>query len=255
MNLWRSIPMVLIAASILYAGFCAALYFLQRLLIYLPRPASDSSGATIAMQTPAGPVIVSARPRESGRAILYFGGNAEDVTVSLPDLAEAFPDDALYLLRYRGYGGSAGRPSQSTLFADALRLFDEAHARHPVIVVVGRSLGSGVAVYVASKRPVTRLVLVTPFDSLVDVAAPQYPFIPVRLLLRDRFESWRYAPNVIAPTQIIAAAHDELIPRRSTQMLKSRFRPGLASMVVLPGTGHNTISGSPLYVPSLAGTR
>jgi pimeloyl-ACP methyl ester carboxylesterase len=255
MNLWRSIPMVLVAAGILYAGFCAALYFIQRSLIYLPRPASNASGTTMTLPTPEGNVIVSTRPTGNRRALLYFGGNAEDVTLSLPGLAGAFPDVALYLPRYRGYGGSAGRPSESALFSDALRLFDMVHADHPEVIVVGRSLGSGVAVYVASRRPVSRLLLVTPFHSLQDIAAEQHPLVPVRWLLRDKFESWRYAPSVTARTQIIAAEHDELIPRRSTAMLQARFQPGLASMVVLPGTGHDTISNSPLYLPLLASAR
>jgi pimeloyl-ACP methyl ester carboxylesterase len=118
---------------------------------------------------------------------------------------------------------------------------------------VGRSLGSGVAVYVAALRPVTRLVLVTPFDSLEEVAALHFFYVPVRWLLRDKFESWRFAPHVTAPTLIIAAEHDEVVARASTELLRSRFRSGLCSFRVLADTGHNTIADNPEYMRLLTG--
>jgi pimeloyl-ACP methyl ester carboxylesterase len=251
MTLSRTIPIILITVTILYLFLCTILFFFQRSLIYFPQPASNRDAPTITLPVPDARVLVSTRPKNAPRAVLYFGGNAEDVSLSVPAFSDAFPDAALYLLHYRGYGGSSGAPSEAALVADALTLFDYAHASHPNITVIGRSLGSGVAVYVASRRPVERLVLVTPFDSLQDIAAAQYPFIPVRWFLRDKFESWRYAPNVTAPTRIIAAAGDEIIPRESTNLLLSRFKPGQASLTVLPGTGHNTISFSPRYLPLL----
>jgi pimeloyl-ACP methyl ester carboxylesterase len=162
-------------------------------------------------------------------------------------MEDAFPHTAIYLLHYPGYGGSSGSPSQQAIFADALALYDRAHADHPNMVVIGRSLGSGVAVWIASQRPVVRLVLITPYDSLVDPAAQQYPFLPVRWLLRDRFESWKYAPTVTAPTRMIVAEDDEIIPRSSSDRLRTRFRSGTVSYVVVPGAGHNTIQDSPNY--------
>jgi len=163
-------------------------------------------------------------------------------------LANTFPAYAIYSLHYPGYGGSPGSPSEQTIFADALALFDRVHSEHQNIVVVGRSLGSGVAVRVASVRPVTRLVLVTPYDSLGDVAAQNYPYLPVRWLLKDKYDSWRYAPQVTAPTRIIVAEQDEIIPRVSSERLRTRFKDGVVSYVVLPGVGHNTISESPDYL-------
>ena len=171
----------------------------------------------------------------------------------MPDFAGAFPNHAIYLLHYPGYGGSSGNPSQQAIFAAALALFDRVHAEHANIVVIGRSLGSGVAVWVASERPVARLVLVTPFDSLGDVAAAQYPFLPVRWLLRDKYESWRYAPQVTAPTRIIVAEQDELVPRASSDRLRMRFKAGFVSWVLVPGVGHNSISESADYLALLSG--
>ena len=120
-------------------------------------------------------------------------------------------------MHYRGYGGSAGAPSEAALLEDARTLFDQVHARHADVVAMGRSLGTGVAVRLASERPVSRLVLVTPYDSLQDIAVRQYPYFPVRWLLRERFDSGRVAARVTAPTLILAADGDEVIPRESTK--------------------------------------
>ena len=100
-------------------------------------------------------------------------------------------------------------------------------------------------------RPVERLTLVTPFDSLESIAAGQFPFVPLRWLLLDKFESWRYAPAVTAPTFVLAAERDEVIPRASTDALFAHFRPGLATLSIVAGASHNTISESPEYVPLL----
>jgi pimeloyl-ACP methyl ester carboxylesterase len=239
-----------------YGAACAALYVFQRSLIYFPQAASAPNGATTMALTLDGErILVTVRPYAGPAAVLYFGGNAEDVAASLPELAAAFPDRAIYLLHYRGYGGSSGTPSEKALVADALALADHVLARHRELTLVGRSLGSGVAVQVASARPVARLVLVTPYDSLLGLAAQQFPVLPVRWLMIDTFESWRFAPAVTAPTLLIAAEHDEVIPRASTEALLGRFRAGVATMRVVAQTGHNTISASPEYVSLLGGSR
>jgi hypothetical protein len=112
---------------------------------------------------------------------------------------------------------------------------------------VGRSLGTGVAVRLASQKPVTRLVLVTPYNSLLELATEQFAWFPVRWLLTDKFQSWRYAAQVRAPTLLIAAENDEVIPGSSTARLHAQFQPGIASLSIVPSTAHNTISLSPRY--------
>jgi len=245
----RTLLLLMGLAAAAYVGLCALLFLMQRSMIYLPPPARpDPPGAAMLTVPGDGAELrVSTRPRAGRHALVYFGGNAEDVTDSLPALAATFPEHALYLPHYRGYGGSSGRPSEAALFADALALYDRVAAEHAEIVVIGRSLGSGVAVHLASRRPVTRLVLVTPYDSIRDLAERQFPYLPVRWLLLDRFESWRYAGRVTAPTLILMAEHDEVIPRDSTEALHTRFRPGIARLEVIAGTSHNTIAASPRY--------
>jgi len=250
----RVFIIMVVSAVILFAVVCGALFAFQRSLIYYPQPRSNPEGS-ILMTLPVGTatVHVSTRPHVGPVALIYFGGNAEDVSQDIPVLADAFPDRSIYALHYPGYGGSSGSPSQKAIFAASLALSDRVHAEHQNVVVVGRSLGSTVAVWIASQRPITRIILVTPFDSLADVASEQYRFVPVRWLLRDKFESWRYAPTVEAQTRIIVAENDELVPRFSTDRLRSRFQAGLVSYIVVPKVGHNTIQDSPGYWALLNG--
>lgn len=227
-----------------YAGICAILFFAQRSLLYFPQGRGDGSGELLRL---SGDVLVSTRPADGPEAIVYFGGNAEDVSLNLPDFRAAFPGHALYLMHYRGYGGSAGSPSEEGLFADGLALLDQVQARHSRVTLIGRSLGSGIAIRLAASRPVARLVLVTPYDSILGIAEGQFPLFPVRWLLLDKYESWRYAPLISVPVLILAAEHDEVIPRASTELLRTRFRHGDVRYEVIPGTGHNTISANPAY--------
>jgi pimeloyl-ACP methyl ester carboxylesterase len=243
---YGALVFVLLALALLVLIFIS-----QRSLIYFPQPRSNRDSAIIVVPSSTGPVLVSTRAMSGSDAVLYFGGNAEDVSVDLPDFSRAFPNDAIYLLHYPGYGGSAGHPTEKSITEAAFAAFDVVHAEHPNVILIGRSLGTGVAVHVASQRPITRLVLVTPFNSLVDVANEHYPFLPNRLLMIDRFDSWKYAPQVTAPTRIIAAGDDEIIPRSSTERLRTRFTKTAATYVVVPHAGHNSISDDPHYLQLL----
>lgn len=245
---------LILGAAFIYLALCVAILFFQRSMIYFPQMVPPATGANVLHLAVNGAELrVRTRPIRGPKALIYFGGNAEDVAYSLPELAAAFPDHALYLMHYRGYGGSTGKPTEAALVADALALFDQVLTAHSQIAVVGRSLGSGVAVQLASQRPVARLVLVTPYNSILEMAQAQFFFLPVRWLLLDKFESWKFAGKVSAPTLLIAAQHDEVIPRLSTEALLGHFPAGVASLRVIAGAGHNTISNRPEYLALMRG--
>ncbi|WP_229205400.1 MULTISPECIES: alpha/beta hydrolase [unclassified Duganella] len=244
----------LIILVIVYAGLCAVLYAVQRSFIYFPQPGNTTTGPTRKLTADGAQVVVTVREQDGGDAVIYFGGNAEDVTFSLPGLNEAFPHDALYLMHYRGYGGSSGSPSESALVADAALLFDEVHKTYKNITVIGRSLGSGIAAQLASQRPVARLILVTPYNSIQELAEQQFPYFPVRWLLRDKYESWKSAEKISVPTLLLMAEHDEVIPAASTRALHQHFAKGVATLTVVRGARHNDISESPAYTRLLRGT-
>ena len=252
----RTLLAILLLAALSYGAICLVVFLFQRSLIYFPEASpAHPEEATLVLPIEEGTVRVGTRFRKGAKAVLYFGGNAEDVSLTRPELESSFPQHALYLMHYRGYGGSSGTPSEAGLRADALALFDGVLARHASIVVIGRSLGSGIAVWLASVRQVAGLVLVTPYASLEELARSRYPFLPVRWLLRDRFESWRFAPQVSAPTLLLVAEHDSIIPRQSSQALQASFRPGIASLQIIAGTDHNSISASVDYMRALASFR
>jgi pimeloyl-ACP methyl ester carboxylesterase len=252
----KTLSIILLPGLTIYVAACLFLFFQQRSFIYFPPPtAAIEAPKTSTMTVPGAQIKISERPRPGKQALIYLGGNAEDVSMSLPLLAETFPEHALYLLHYRGYTGSTGTPTEKALVADALQLFDRAAVDHPEVVLIGRSLGSGIALQVAALRPVHRLVLITPYDSLAGLAARQFPYFPVRWLLRDRYESMRYAPRIKAPTLLLTAEHDEIIPAGSSARLFSRFAPGVATGKVIAGAGHNSISDSAAYAQALQWAR
>ena len=228
------------------SSFGRGLHF-QRSLIYFPK-AKALATDSIELSSQGEKIQVTVKRNAGTQAVIYFGGNAEDVSGSLAALSAAFPDSALYLMHYRGYGASSGRPSEAALIADGAALFDLAATAHSKITVIGRSLGSGVAVHIASIKPATKLVLVTPYNSVQELAQAQFPVLPVSLILQDKFESWRYARQINIPTLIIAAQNDEVIPRASTDALRNNFNVEIVKMAELANTGHNSIIGDAGYI-------
>jgi hypothetical protein len=244
---------LLVVALVIYVAICGSLYALQRSLLYFPTPESFSIHARELRIPVAGATLkVWELPDDGDKAIVYFGGNSEDVAANIEAFARAFPNTAVYLVNYRGYGGSTGVPTEKALLADAEAVFDLVQARHARVAVIGRSLGSGVAVHVASVRDVSKLALVTPFDSVVSVAQRHFAIVPVRWLLEDTFDSLRKVPQVRAPVLVLVADRDRVIPRPHSERLTAAFKPGQAELRELPSTNHDSISRSPEYLTALA---
>ncbi|MBC8329878.1 MAG: hypothetical protein ISR76_02730 [Planctomycetes bacterium] len=225
----------------------------QRRLIYFPTPAPlEPVAEEFRVETRAGSqrgwVLHPDRPR----AALYFGGNAEAVEHNLELFQAALPGRAVYLMPYRGYAGNPGRPSERGILEDALAAYDQLAARHRSVAVIGRSLGSSVAVQLAAQRPVERLVLVTPFDSILRLAQRQFPVFPLSLLLRDKFESWRPAPRITAPTLVLIAGRDGVVPAWSSQRLLQALGPAGPEVVEIPDAGHNDIQAYPVFSSAIA---
>ena len=233
---------------LVYLGFGLYLYLAQRSFMYFPVAERHVPDATVEyLQNDGESIKLWVIGSGSGRAVIYFGGNAEDVYHNADEFRETLPGHTAYLVNYRGSGGSSGSPTQANLFSDALRVYDELRQRHSQVAVIGRSLGSGIATYLASERDVHRLILVTPLDSALALAKAMYPVYPVSLLLKDRYESVSYAPMVNAPTLIVVAEHDRIVPRKHSTRLAEAFRPELVEQVVVADAGHNGLSGHQQY--------
>ena len=246
--------LVVVAATIalVYLAICGLLYVSQRGYLYFPVPRQGHAAAFVLHRGDAD-IVVSTNNVAGPAAVLYFGGNAEDVSQTVPVLAHAFPGSRVYAMHYRGYGGSSGSPSERALVEDGKRLFDLVASNHASIVIVGRSLGSGIGLQVAAGRRVERLVLVTPYDSITALAAERFPLFPVRWLLQDRYDSWRFAPSIHVPTTLLIAGRDQIIPNRDSLRLAARFPAGVAHVVMFANADHNDISGADGYTAALAG--
>ena len=115
-----------------------------------------------------------------------------------------------------------------------------------MVSTIGRSLGSGVASYLAAHRPVNELVLITPYDSLQSVAQSRYPIYPIGLLLHDKFDSLSRIDKIDATVLILAAEHDDVIPRPHTERLFRAF-PKAPVFYTIAGSHHGDISSFPEY--------
>jgi len=247
-----SAVLAVIAAA--YVGLCAWVYASQRDLMYFPQFTRVDARETDVEIHRDGVTLRGwlVNPGQS-TAIVYFGGNAERIERGRDAFAVWFPDSSGYFIAYRGYGASDGSPRESELFADALAVFDHVRARHPgPIAVVGRSLGSGVASYLASRRPVARLALITPFDSMAGVASAHYPWLPVRWLLTDSYESTRHLAGYHGPVLVIRAGRDTVIPAANTDRLV-RSLPIAPTLALLPTADHNTLDSDAGYREALVG--
>jgi len=249
----RSLLILALLVATGYFSLCAWLYFSQRSQIYFQVPEVNPPGAqSIRLKSGAATLKIWVVERPGPRALIYFGGNAEDVSVNLPAFDAAFRDHSLYLVNYRGYGGSTGSPSEAALTADARAVYDHLRARYPDISVIGRSLGTGVAIQLAATRELRRLVLVTPFDSLASVAAAYFPLFPVALLMRDRYDSARLTHVIGCPVLAVIAGNDEIIPRARSEALVNSFPRSQIRVILLDGAMHNSIDLYPGYHRAVA---
>lgn len=239
---------ILLLACICYGCLCLYLYLRQRSLLYFPHPPTTSNEAEVVwLENDDQKIKVWTVENHPSPALIYFGGNAEDVSANLPLFKGLIPDYSLYLMNYRGFGGSTGTPTEARLYADSLALYEQVRQHHDKIVVMGRSLGTGIATFLASQKPVQGVVLVTPYSSIAALAASYYPFMPVFPLIKDRYDSQIYAADITVPVLAMTAENDEIIPRRISDDLIRSCKSGLVEDVIIGQTGHNNIEQSPAY--------
>ena len=243
---------ILTTILLFYIFFCLLLFTWQRNLIYFPQPAGAVSGvAEISFMADDVKLSGWVVNEGQGKALIYYGGNAERIENNIAFFETELPDYSVYLIAYRGYGNSTGKPSEADLYHDALYIFDRVKVNHKQISLMGRSLGSGVAIYVAANRPVEKLLLITPFDSIENVAKQIYWMFPVSLLLKDKFQSINRVKNISAQTYIFIAENDRVIPRARSEQLIAQFTEQLIESVLVSGADHNDISLYPEYISSV----
>jgi uncharacterized protein len=244
---------LLISVAVIYFGGLAALLLLQRSFLF-PIPTRERVAPATAgfpqveehvLTTADGEkIILWHMPAKPGRpVILYFHGNGDYPAGFFGRFREIIADGTgIVVPAYRGYSGSTGSPSEQGLLKDAAAAYGFTTARYSPdrIVAWGFSLGTGVAVALASGQPVARLILEAPFSSTVDVAASLFWYMPVRLVMRDQFRSDERIVRVKVPLLVMHGTNDHAIPIRFGERLFALANEP-KRFVRFPGGGHENL--------------
>ncbi len=243
-----------------YLGVTAVVWLAQESLLFYPQPPGPEplppagwrieQVSLVAREGARLVGVLALPPSPKPALVIYFGGNAQEVTSFAPSALDTYGERALLLVNYRGYGRSEGRPGEANLVSDGIEIFDWAARRADIdasrIALHGASLGTGVAVQVAAARPARCVVLTSPFASALDVAREMYPWLPVAWLLRHPFDSAARAPGLRMPALILLGSADTLIAPRHSERLASLWG-GPVERVSFEGFGHNDIALNPRY--------
>ncbi|MCL6266005.1 alpha/beta hydrolase [Flagellimonas myxillae] len=182
--------------------------------------------------------------------ILYFHGNAGDLS-RWGQIASTFTELGyeVIVMDYRGYGKSTGERSEELLYEDAQRFYDLAKEKHPEekIIVYGRSLGTGIASHLVSNNKPKKLVLETPYYSLLEVAQGRFPFLPVNYMLKYRLPSHKYLESVSAPIRIFHGTEDRIVPYASGEKLFKSIQQQDKIMYTIPNGQHNDLDQFEIY--------
>jgi hypothetical protein len=232
-NWWRTLGSLAGLGAVFYAGLTLVLYLLQERLIYFPTYTWEATPAEIGLPFEevwletadgvklSGWFVPAPQPRGT---VLFFHGNAGNISHRLGSL-ELFHRLGLntFILDYRGYGRSEGRPSEAGTYLDAgaaWRYLVETRGVPPAeIIIFGESLGGAVAAWTAETYTPGGLILLASFTSIPDMGAQAYPFLPVRLLSRLQYNTLERMPHLNCPVLIIHSPQDEIVPFRHAQRL------------------------------------
>lgn len=248
---------LLLAVMALGLGAIALLAVFQTSLMFPrslvgPAPSLPAHAETLTLTRPDG--IVLQGVRIAGRdpalpVILGFGGNAWNGAAVALFLHQIAPDHDVVTFHFRGYAPSMGRPSAQALMDDSVAVHDLIAPDAPQgVIAVGFSIGSGVAAHLASQRALAGVVLVTPFDSLTEVARTSFRWAPVRLLFRHEMDAQAALLQNRAPVTLILAERDEIIAPARSEALAAAL-PG--AHIIRIAAGHNDIYAHPDLAPAL----
>jgi len=236
-----------------YAAVCLAGYAFHRSFMYFPYPertppieAGLKDTEEIEIETPDGVRLVAwyAPAKQDKPTILYFHGNAGNAAGRAEKIETMRTGgNGVFYLNNRGYGGSAGKPSEAANVADAVAAYDYLAGRGvgaKEIVAYGESLGSGQAVQLAAKRKLRAVVLEAPLTSTVDVGRSVYWFLPLGLILTDQFRNIDQIKQVEVPVLIIHGENDEVIPLAHGERVHGAANVP-KRLEVVPGAAHNDL--------------
>lgn len=233
---------ITVSAALLMGAGLAWLYTMQDALLYPGADAVRPFG-DLRVQRPDAALRGWVVHADASDALVVFGGNGMSLSRFAPRLGSC-SSRAIYLLPYRGYEGQAGTPREQTMVEDGIALVTEAAKTHAHVAILGISLGTGIATQVAAAHHPERLVLVTPYDSMVAVGSAKFYGLPLGWMMHDHYESAEAAARLNdVPVYLLQAAHDEVIPAARTEAL-ARALPQLPAGWENVDAGHNSILAS-----------
>lgn len=247
----RWIALVAVSVAVLLGLF----WVFQRRLIYLPSQAVPDVDAVlpgaeeVSFSTEDGLTLTAwymPSDAEDQATVVVFNGNGGNRANRAP-LADALSRHgySVLLVDYRGYGGNPGSPSEEGLLTDARAarsyLISRPDVEEERLVYFGESLGGAVALGLAQESTPAALVLRSPFVSLADIGSHHYPFLPVSLLLRDRYPNDEWVTEVDVPLMMIAGSDDRIVPLEQTERLHELASPP-KTLLVVEGAGHNDLA-------------
>lgn len=236
----------------LYVALLAVIFVFQRKFLYFPTPLSEyqtaNNGPFTAFEVKTNDGLSLRSWRSNGdpgkKTFIFFHGNAGNAADRMPMMETLLQaGHSVVLAEYRGYGDNPGKPSEDKLITDAHGLMDEIikqGVNEQDIILMGRSLGTGVATFLATEYEVAALVLISPYSSLPDVAAEHYPYFPVSLLMRDRFNNMDKIEKITAPLLVFHGELDRTIPLSYGLKLYDAAHVH-KEFIKLPGQGHNNL--------------
>ncbi|WP_456479879.1 alpha/beta hydrolase [Nautilia sp.] len=248
----KTLVIFALAGVLIYTASAAYLYFTQDDKIFNRKWAKEyipQNGVKILNFKTGDGVLLKGGMVEHGKKlplVLYFGGNANNVLEFLDKTAFKMKNYNFLAFNYPGYDGSGGKPCEKCILKYAAEIYD----KYKPDIVMGRSLGSAVAAYTASLKKVDKLVLITPFDSIVNIAKSKYPFFPVHFLVRHKFEEYKWVRKVKAPVNVLIIENDDVIPLECTENLLKNI-PNLNKKIVIKNIRHGYIYEYEKIVPVL----
>lgn len=251
--------LTLLVGALLYGSAVGYVFANQRRYLYYPDPKPqviDPAGPaiqSISMKTSDGETLVAwyLPPADPAQPVmLYFNGNGLGLAIQEGRWRRIAAQGAgFFAVGYRGYSGSTGTPTEKGLRIDAETAYRWLAARYRAdqIVIHGFSLGSGLAVKLASEHPARALILEAPYASAVEVAQTRISWAPVGLMMQDRYESRRWAPKVKMPVLILHGDHDGVIPISQGEALYGLIKAQPKRFIRMRGSDHNTLVRDGLY--------
>ena len=240
----KSILLIFVSIYLIIGIF---LFIMQEKFLYFPTQKTEYTYKEEVFANDKETISTTVLNVGQDKAIIYFGGNAENVDNNIVSFSEIFKDYTVYLVKYRGYGKSTGQPTEKGLYSDALHIYDSIKSKYLNISIIGRSLGTGIATYLAAKRTTHKLALVTPFDSIESIVQKLFPIYPMSLLLKNKYKSIDRVNKIKSQTLILMAENDQVINKEHTENLANKFPVSQLTVEVIKNENHNSISSNKLY--------